>query len=319
MIETPTTTIIVETSPAGEFKDDPNAPLPYEKESASLIEQEVLIVKTKPITSKLCATIRHLRTRAGFFSRFRGLHVLAIYGFTFHLMSHLFLKFVPHSIFTRSAVTIITSTLLCRLNATWTHIVISEPSEKRWYKRVPSSAAFRQLAGPTFIAVLAEQIAVLVPLIMAHAFGLEQYARDPSKFGNAGPDVRASIVTQAGIVLLTGLFNVLFIVIPAHASLRRVQASILPEEHEAIVPFDRTFGGKVMPEIVGGSGRISIREAWKSFDSEALFRLYKVYAKVAFMQSVLFMVYTAVMVGEMRLILGDQMDKMVMAARAQRN
>jgi len=319
MIETPTTTVIVETSPAGDFKDDPDAPLPSEKESASLIEQEVLIVKTKPITSKLCTTIKHLRTRAGFFSRFRGLHVLAIYGFTFHSISHLLLKFLPHSIFTRSVITIITSTLLCRFNATWTHIIISDPSEKRWYKRVPSRAAFRQLAGPTFIAVLAEQIAVVVPLVMAHAFGLEQYARDPSKFGNAGPEVRASIVIQAGIVLLTGLFNVVFIIIPAHAALRRVQASILPEEDEAIVPFDRTFGGKVVPEIIGGSGRISIRAAWKSFDREALFRLYKVYAKVALMQSVLFMVYMAVMVGEMRLILGDQLDKMLMAARAQRN
>lgn len=316
MIETPTATAIVRTSPEGEFKDDPDAPLPSDKGSPLVLEEEVLLVKTKPITSKLCATIKHLRTRAGFFSRFRGLHVLVIYALFFHLMGAAFSCFLPHSLPTRSLITVIVSTILCRFNAAWTHIVISEPSEKRWYKRVPPRSAFRNLAGPTFIAALVEQIAVVVPIIMAHLFGLEKYARDPSKFGNLSPAMRAMMMTRAGLVMLVGFLHVILILIPVHAALKRVQASMLPEEDEAIVPFDRTFGGKVVPEILGGSGRISMREAWKSFDKEALFRLYKVYAKVALMQGVLFMVYMAVIVGEMRLILGDQLDKMVMAARA---
>ncbi|MCJ1249287.1 hypothetical protein MMC30_006510 [Trapelia coarctata] len=315
MVETPNTTTIIETSPEEQFKDDPDAPLPSEKEGLLLVKQEVLVIKTKPITAKLCSTIKHLRSRAGFFSRFRGLHVLALYGLTFHLLRSLFLRLVPGSLLTRSIATIVTSTLLCRFNATWTHIVISNPSEKRFYRRVPPRTAFRQLAGPTLWAALAEQLAVVAPLLMAHAYGLEQYAHDPSKFGNVSPRVRGSVLIQATLVMLVGFFNVIFIIIPTHAALKRVQASILPEEDEGIVPFDRTFGGKVLVANMGGIGRMSIREAWKSFDKEAMFRLYKVYAKVALMQGALFMVYMAVMVGEMKLILGDQLDKMIMAAR----
>jgi len=309
MVETPNTTTIIQTSPGGEFKDDPDAPLPSEKDGAFLIEQEVLLVKTKPITAKLCSTVKHLRTRAGFFSRFRAIHVLAVYGLTFYPLHSLFLRLVPNSIVTRSIVTVVTSTLLCRFNATWTHLVISNPSEKRFYRRVPPRTAFRQLAGPTLVAASIEQIAVVTPLILAHFFGFEQYVRDPSKFGNVSPAVRATVLTQAGLVGLTAFFNVVFLIIPAHAALRRVQASLLPEEDEGIVAIDRTFGGKLGPEM------LSLRAAWKSFDREAIFRLYKVYAKVALMQGVLLMVFMAVVVGEMRLILGDQLEKMVMATR----
>ena len=39
---------------------------------------------------------------------------------------------------------------------------------------------------------------------------------------------------------------------------------MLPDEDEAIVPFDRSFGGKVVPAILGGSGKLSIRDAWKT-------------------------------------------------------
>ena len=315
MVETPNTTIIVQTSPEGDFKDDPDTAFPSEKEGARLIEQEVLVVKNKPITAKLCSTIKHLRTRAGYFSRFRGLHVLALYGLAFHFYRSLLLHLIPNSLLTRSITTVVTSTLLCRFDAAWTHIVISNPSEKRFYRRVPPRAAFRRLAGPAFFAALAEQLAMVAPLLMAQAYGLEKWARDPSQIGNVSPAVRASVVIQAGIVMLVGFLNIIFVVIPAHAALRRVQASLLPEEDEGVVPFDRTFGGKLLAESTGGIGRPNIRAAWKSFDREAVFRLYKVYAKVALMQGALFVVYMAVMVGEMRLILGDQLDRMITASR----
>jgi hypothetical protein len=56
-----------------------------------------------------------------------------------------------------------------------------------------------------------------------------------------------------------------------------VQASLLPGSEETIVPFDRTFGGKVM---VGGSGVVGMLDAWRSFGWSSRIRLLRVYAKL---------------------------------------
>jgi uncharacterized membrane protein (UPF0182 family) len=54
---------------------------------------------------------------------------------------------------------------------------------------------------------------------------------------------------------------------------------MLPEEDETIVPFDRSFGGKVSPAITGGSGKIGIVDAWTTFDWAARVRYAKVTGK----------------------------------------
>ena len=107
------------------------------------------------------------------------------------------------------------------------------------------------------------------------------------------------------------------IIIPANVALKRVQASMLPEEDESIVPFDRTFGGKVIPEVVGGSGKIGMLTAWKTFDWNARVRLLKIYAKVAVMQAVLFMAFAGIVLGELELAMGDQLWVMVAAVKAE--
>jgi hypothetical protein len=67
--------------------------------------------------------------------------------------------------------------------------------------------------------------------------------------------------------------------IPARVIFIRVAASMLPEEDETIVPFDRSFGGKVHPQIVGGSGHIGLLDAWTTFDWAARVRFAKVLGK----------------------------------------
>ena len=91
----------------------------------------------------------------------------------------------------------------------------------------------------------------------------------------------------------------------------RLQASLLPEDDEPIVPFDRTFGGKVVPAIIGGSGMIGMRDAWKTFDWNAIVRVVKVYVKTAFMQMALFMLFLVAVAVELRLILGPQLDRII--------
>ncbi|MCJ1390266.1 hypothetical protein MMC18_003124 [Xylographa bjoerkii] len=309
MIEDPSTTIILCTSEA-------DAPLPsaVESEKGPVLEQEVLLVKSKPITAKFRTTIAHLRAHGGFLSRFRGAHVLVAYYLAYHLMCSFLFRLVPHTLGYRAIITVATSTILCRLNATWTHIVISEASEKRFFQRVPARTSFRKLAGPTFLNAVAKQVVFLGLVEMFTTFGLQPYVADLSKLGELSDAERLNVWFHSFIVLTTAILAGVFVIIPTHVALKRVQASLLPEDDESIVPFDRTFNGKVVPEILGGSGRVGMAEAWKSFDWNGRVRLFKVYAKVAAMQGALFMLFTIVVAGEVRVILGDQLDKIVMAA-----
>ena len=304
MVETSTATAIIRTSEEPKSEKD--------LDSTPLIEQELLLIKNIPITSKLHTTISHLRSTAGPFAPFRAFHVLVFYVLVFHAVSSCFLHLLPYqSTFFRSLVYVVTSTLLCRFNATWTHIAISNPSSKPWYHRVPERTLFRKLAGPTFAAATIEQIAVLVPVNLYNAFHLQHYVMDPQSFAALTDAERVTVWTQFVLVLVAGLTTILVLLIPAHAALKRVQASLLPEDDTAIVPFDRTFGGKVVPE-----GRRTLKEAWKSFDMGAKVRVYKVYAKAAAIQGALLMGFVLVCAAEMRVILGEQLDRAVMAAAA---
>ncbi|MCJ1284662.1 hypothetical protein MMC26_003997 [Xylographa opegraphella] len=309
MIEDPSTTMIIRTS-------EVDAPLPSadESEKAPHLEQEVLLVKSKPITAKFRTAIAHLRAHGGFFSRFRGAHVLAAYYLAYHFMCSFLFRFVPQTLAYRAIITVAASTILCRFSATWTHIVISEASEKRFFQRVPALPAFRKLAGPTFLNAVAKQVVFLGLVSMFNTFGLQPYAADPSLLGELNDAERVTVWLHAFIVLTTAILAAVFVIIPTHVALKRVQASLLPEDDESIVPFDRTFNGKVVPEILGGSGRVGMAEAWKSFDWNGRVRLFKVYAKVAAMQGALFMLFTVVLAGEVRVILGDQLDHVVIAA-----
>ena len=309
MIETPTATAIIKTSEVDaplDEKIDPDAPPKY-------VEQELLLVKAKPLTGKFRTIIRHLRERAGRLTRFRGLHVLVVYhAVELALMSALHNLRVP-----RGLISIGVAILLCNFKATWTHVVISEPSEKRWYQRIPSRKAWIKLAAPTAIYAVAQHAAMKLPKVIAHKFHLKQFFHDPSLLGKLAPEQQKHVIFAVGLIVVAALVSTVSIVIPANVALKRVQASMLPEEDESIVPFDRTFGGKVIPEIVGGSGKIGMLTAWKTFDWNARVRLLKIYAKVAAIQGLLFMAFASLVLGELQLALGDQLWVVVAAVKAE--
>jgi len=124
------------------------------------------------------------------------------------------------------------------------------------------------------------------------------------------PDQMANIDSrQAWIITLKGvsigalaLVLGFLLVVPADVSLTRVQASLLADSEETIVPFDRSFNGKVIPEIVGGTGAIGMLDAWKSFDWAARVRLVKAYLKVFLMQLAIASVFVVIAVLEVTLV-----------------
>ena len=298
---------------------------PAEKAST---EPELFLVKTKPITSSIRKTIKHLRTEAGPWSRFRGFGLAILYHFLYAFFYNICVGAYA-SLLARSLFAISFHTLFARIHMTWTHVVISNPSSKKWYQRVPDRKIGLKIMGPTALWATAEQLALYIPAALFHVYGLNpyaeddptvnrsvdiRYAEDPTYYHTVNSNVRARDMTQLFICGFVGLFIVFAVVFPAGVTLTRVQASLLPEEDDTIVPFDKTFGGRVQPTVTGGSGHVSMLDAWKTFGWAARIRLVKLYAKIFAIQIVTTLVFVGMIVGELRLIMGDDLHKVAKMA-----
>ncbi|RJE16779.1 hypothetical protein PHISCL_10884, partial [Aspergillus sclerotialis] len=91
-------------------------------------------------------------------------------------------------------------------------------------------------------------VVAILPMLVCGSFGSLKHMDNPD-YKPGRKDLYA--VGGQGILgfsLMVALFVLLQI--PATVTLVRVAASMLPEEDETIVPFDRTFGGKTTPAII---------------------------------------------------------------------
>ena len=316
MIETPTAAAFKVDSDTLEEVDAPLLSEEQKSEKMKLVESDLFLVKQKPITAKMCTAIKHLKAQGGRLARFRGLHVSLIYHGIHSLIVNLFTSRASHS-WARPLVAIVTTVALCRLQMTWTHIVISAPSTKRWWRRFPSVKAGKNIIVPTAVFAIAVQAAVYVP--GALFLTVHETLRNPSAYGNNPATVQKIALAEMFLIGLIAIGTVILVVIPADVSLKRVQASMLPEEDEAIVPFDRTFGGKVKPEILGGSGAVGMLDAWRTFDRSARIRLIKLYGKIFAVQLATTLMFMLIVIGELRLLMGDDLKKAVRMAHARFN
>ncbi|KAJ5884670.1 hypothetical protein N7495_009180 [Penicillium taxi] len=223
-----------------------------------------------PITNKLRTTISHLRARAGFWSRFRGLGMFMAYNF----VSNLIVAIIPGgrgSFFGQFFINSIVGVLLSTWQMAWVHIVITEPSPKRFYQRIPSWRSWIKIAPAAALQDILTAAAFFLPMAVAELTG---WIGAGQSTGNQLNDIYRSMAVTFVPALLA-----LMISIPARVIFIRVAASMLPEEDETIVPFDRSFGRKVQPEILGGSGKIGLLVAWSSFDWASRVRFAKVIGK----------------------------------------
>jgi hypothetical protein len=246
------------------------------------------------VTRKIRSTISHLRSRAGFFSCFRG---LALYIVTGALVVNLTSFFVALPFVPKPLAAVIAVVLLSTFRMGWTWIVISEPSNKYWFRRLPSTKLWVKVAAPTAVAAICEVVATSIPICAGFLLGINKY--NSTLLSNM---TRAEL-SVAGLkslaVFAIYLLCSVVIVIPSRVSLTRVQASLLPDEDETIVPFDRSFGGRVVPAIVGGSGAIGMLDAWTTFDWNSRIRLLKLYGKIAAIQAGVFTIFFVVIVAEL--------------------
>ncbi|KAH8894070.1 hypothetical protein GQ53DRAFT_644045 [Thozetella sp. PMI_491] len=257
--------------------EDPNPPA-YEALSADDADPEGAAATAapeapKPITSSIRATSRLLRSVGGWRSHFRGFWCLFTLGL---------LTFWADSFFTaftfKSVGSLLASLALVQFSTAWVIIITSQPSPKSFWRRLPPlKKTFEATCFPTLIYWLTHSFPTIFLLQIARLLKLPIW--QPSSPGDL-PRYDGHAAWKGLIVLVVSIAFTVFFAIPSQVVLRRVQASLIPPEEDAIVPFDRSFDGKVEPAIVGGKGYVTMKDAWVTFPRASWIRVYKLYFKI---------------------------------------
>jgi len=195
---------------------------------------------------------------------------------------------------------IITSVLVSQLHCAWTHKMISADAQKSFRSRFPPRSAWRQLWIPN--AVYAGCLGASLYLIRMVTFALTRTMYDHEKQQLA--DSWWMFALKMCTILALAVFLAFFLVLPNYAALIRIEATLLSDDEDTIVPFDRTFGGKVTPVVVGGSGFNYVKEVCRTFDREARVRIIKLSVKMAAITVALTVLFIHVLSFEMFFIIG---------------
>uniref|UniRef100_L2GFY3 Ubiquitin conjugating n=1 Tax=Colletotrichum fructicola (strain Nara gc5) TaxID=1213859 RepID=L2GFY3_COLFN len=216
----------------------------------------------------------------------------------------IFSAFLPNIL--ASVATLLAALSLVQLSTAWVHIVITPQSPLHFWSRLPPfKRTFEATARPVAAFWLASLVATWVPIAVGWALGLDL----PNfRFGAPtttvpGTEGSPSDAWKSVVITLISLAFHVLVVIPAEVVLVRVQASLLPEEADTVIPFDRSFEGKVEPRVVGGKGYATMAVAWATYSRAAWKRLVILYVKIFAVCIVTFLLMAAIVVPEVILMM----------------
>ncbi|KAI0509407.1 hypothetical protein F5B22DRAFT_328311 [Xylaria bambusicola] len=238
----------------------------------SLQTEEPSLTAQMPLTSSIRRMHELVRQTDHMWLRRRGLGALAVYNLANALVI-IPLRTVPLVPgFVWNAVAVL---LTIQLHTVWVHVIITPPMAKPFWKRVlPFWTVFKATATASLIYYVTTELTIFTPWLAAQAlrapFGLSQIQKKPSDLWK--------------LLLSIGLFVAIqaLACAPALVILTRIQASLLPEDEETIVPVDRSFGVEKERGKHGEATGLSIIEALKSFNGSWM-RLYKLCIKIFFL------------------------------------
>ncbi|KJZ79874.1 hypothetical protein HIM_00588 [Hirsutella minnesotensis 3608] len=234
---------------------------------------------TRTVTSSLRAINRLLKANGGVMANFRGFTCALAQALMTSFLMGLF-TMVLGGMFTPVA-TLLSSLALVQVSAGWVHIVIARPSPLPFWRRLP---AFKRTFDATWRAVtlhwLAFEVARWVPFVVAELVGLTVPDLQAAAYGPSKGEVHGVFFAKMAAVFLVTLLGSIVFVVPAKVILVRVQASLLPPDEDTIIPFDRSFEGRVEPAVVDGRGFATMSDAWSTFSKAAWRRLLVLYVKI---------------------------------------
>jgi len=314
MIEQPQSTVVERTtrivSDADGDVKDADAFLDKE-EQEHLIDEEVMVIKHDPITSSLRKTIRHLHSVGGFTARWRGLGAAMTYGVAHAILVNAFCTIFNPLPLVQAIAYVLSSMILAKLHMTWTHVMVSKPSAKPWFKRMSGDKQVgKALLLPSAVYAIAQILTFALPMLAFAVFTSGDSSSDCQVLGAIG-----SAVTMLALSVL--------ILLPASVTLTRIEASFLPEDEDTIVPFDRTLNGAKSSAVSLDGEQTSVRakslfiEAWRSFDMSSRLRLIKFYVKMVGVQFMIVLVGVHVIMAEFWFLGIERLTILAQAGSAQ--
>ncbi|OQO06583.1 hypothetical protein B0A48_08367 [Cryoendolithus antarcticus] len=312
MIESPSTTAIIESSPPAykEEVSEKEAPLDADR------DVEIMVIQNKPITAKISTTIGHLQRTGGFAARWRGLGFAIFYHALHGLTANTLAGLLGLGVFGHAFTYIFASLSLARVHMAWTHKMITTPSTMAWNKRFIPRKQCKAILLPTLVFSVAQQVTVILPIAVAFALGIPQKLHNAHVAGKM-PMMCPADMLKLAAVPATALFVAITILLPAAVTLTRIEAALLPNDQETIVPFDRSSVIGELDMSARGSAKKVFVQAWRSFDRAARLRLIKLYAKLVFVQVTIAGVGMVAMATEVAMIGGDRLALFVKSGGAQ--
>lgn len=324
MIESPTSTAFIEDKPpAYAYADEPSAPLEKEglipSEAEADIDVEVTLVRNKPVTASIRTTMAHLQSVGGFTSRWRGVRASAMYHFLHSIVTNFLASLLGFGLVGNTVIYVFVSVALARVHMAWTHAMIATPSTRVWWRNMVPRKQAKAILLPSLAFALAQQATWVLPALVAFALGLHNIDQEHVVAAANHEDC-----AKLGLMALrflavpaTAIFIAFAVLLPATVTLTRVEALLLPEDRETIVPFDRQALVGELDLTARGSSKALFVQAWRSFDSASRWRLIKLYVKMAFIQLAVVFVSAHLMVAEMFVIGGDRLALFFKSGAAQ--
>jgi hypothetical protein len=298
--------IVEATEPNGAIKlplnvDNDPAKAPFMDDYDGAVEERAG-QPSKPVTSSLRGTFRHLSSIGGFRSRWRGLSMGIFYSIAFTFFSvGLSAVFSIIPVVGLPLGRIAAAVITCNLHAAWTHATIAMPMEKPFFQRFLSRKTARHLILPNIrlqLGLLLMQVGTGGAAALTHRIILTH---------------RLNWLTVNALLLPVAVFflTALFHVLPSQIALIRIEASLLPEDRSAVVSFDRTFGGRISWESFTSRKMyvlhsLSIRGAFKTFDRATYKRVVKIFIKFFMIMTAISVVFFGLFVAEFYALAGKQ-------------
>lgn len=260
-------------------------------------ENDLPLVPHVPITAKLRTATKHLKARGGKLAVFRGAGIYLVWLICRTFLTSLFFGHGASPVRLGLA-QIFAEVALANVETAWVHVVISEPTAKPWWRRVPGFKTWKAVAPAVAVKAIASKLSFILPMTLGVTFGVFRITDNSvATFPTDNPQGKGVVIGSLSMLVLS-LALTFLIEIPATVTMVRVAASVLPADVQTIVPFDRTFNGKMLPSIVSGTTAISLLDAWKTFSWQSRVRYVKLMVKVLCLTTALVMGFASVIVAE---------------------
>lgn len=283
------------------------------------------IRRDQVITSSLRKTRKHVAHEAGDFSMLRGLGsngvlfatYLIVEGTTHWILSKA-LNFTKSPPLIRVIATYLSRLVIEQGDTAWLHIVISKPKHVFWYRRLPSN----------FLTIIKLMWMPLLALTIGHEVvdwiskwdllsTSDKQVRYTSSTGTVlvpigeGPIVHMGIwfiiwscITHIARSFIAPALDVALIT-PIDAAHRRMQASLLPDEDEPIVPIDTSFDDGPRSGILAQRQPLPFVDALRGLlEKSRYLRLAKLQLKIHILKEVLYVLFWTLMLAEVTALVG---------------